>query len=322
MAGTAQHCHQDDEQRDRDREGLARRHIGHEHRVDAAGNTGQRGGNCKSKELEGKGGNAHHLGDVLVVADGEQSPPEPRMLDRPGCHQRSERQHYREEIDRRGGAAIHSRKRYAAEEYSLPTVYSRIEHDRRDNERHRQCQEGEQLPPQAPHAEYHRANCQREQGRQESGDRQRPKERHLMPRHQHGRRVHADAEKSAVAERQVTGKAAEDRPRGRERDPEEHQVEERLDECRRIEQRHCGERRRGRKESRDRALLRPAQSCPRRRTSTATSREKETSGAQVGSVTAMVSASLTPIPMPARRTPTGLPIPPRITTAKMIPIQA
>ena len=49
---------------------------------------------------------------------------------------------------------------------------------------------------------------------------------------------------------------------------------------------------------------------------------KDTSGAQDGSATAIVSDSLIPMPMPATRGPRGLPRPPRMTTAKTTPIHA
>ena len=59
-----------------------------------------------------------------------------------------------------------------------------------------------------------------------------------------------------------------------------------------------------------------------RSTSTRISKVNDTSGAQVGAMTAMVRDSLTPITSPAARTPSGLPSPPRITTAKTTPIHA
>ena len=48
----------------------------------------------------------------------------------------------------------------------------------------------------------------------------------------------------------------------------------------------------------------------------------ETIGAHDGAVTAIVTASLTPITMPATSGPSALPRPPSITAAKTTPIQA
>ena len=47
--------------------------------------------------------------------------------------------------------------------------------------------------------------------------------------------------------------------------------------------------------------------------------ENETSGAHDGAVSAIVSASLTPMTMPAIRGPSGLPTPPSITAANTTP---
>ena len=49
---------------------------------------------------------------------------------------------------------------------------------------------------------------------------------------------------------------------------------------------------------------------------------KDTSGAHEGEVTAMVTASLTPIRMPATSGPSALPSPPSITAANTTPTQA
>ena len=50
--------------------------------------------------------------------------------------------------------------------------------------------------------------------------------------------------------------------------------------------------------------------------------ENETSGAHVGAVTAIVTASLTPMRNPARSGPIALPRPPIITAANTTPIHA
>ena len=52
------------------------------------------------------------------------------------------------------------------------------------------------------------------------------------------------------------------------------------------------------------------------------SSENDTSGAQDGAVIAIVSASATPMTMPATSGPSALPSPPIITAAKTTPIQA
>ena len=50
------------------------------------------------------------------------------------------------------------------------------------------------------------------------------------------------------------------------------------------------------------------------------SSEKDTSGAHDGAVTAMVTASVTPMMQPAIKGPSGRPRPPSITAAKTTPI--
>ncbi len=62
--------------------------------------------------------------------------------------------------------------------------------------------------------------------------------------------------------------------------------------------------------------------CPGRSSSITISSEKETIGAHDGAVTAIVTASLTPISAPATSGPSALPRPPSITAANTTPTQA
>src|SRR5436190_12223231 len=72
----------------------------------------------------------------------------------------------------------------------------------------------------------------------------------------------------------------------------------------------------------DEAGSHPHQNLAGRSRMMAMSSVNDTSGAQVGAVTAMVSASLTPMRTPASSGPIALPRPPIITPANTTPLQA
>src|SRR5438094_1831797 len=98
----------------------------------------------------------------------------------------------------------------------------------------------------------------------------------------------------------------------------EQQIKERLVERRQSQKRDDGEHHGEEQEAgRD-----AHQNLAGRRRMMAMSSVNETSGAQVGAVTAMVSASLTPIRSPASSGPSALPRPPIMTPAKTTPIHA
>ena len=97
----AEHAHQHDGQRHRDRECLADRHVRDEQRVDAAGDAGERARQRERGELEAVGRHAHHFGDVLVVVDREQAAAEPRAQIAYAIAQRRDRQRERQQIERR-----------------------------------------------------------------------------------------------------------------------------------------------------------------------------------------------------------------------------
>src|SRR5262249_34201624 len=150
-----------------------------------------------------------------------------------------------------------------------------------------------------------RPHADAERRRDQPGHRQRRQERHAGAGGQRGRRVHPGAEEGAVAEAEVAGEAAQDRPARGEGDPGEDEGEERLVECRQPER---GEERQGEAADGERRDGRPTPHAHTRsgRNSRTTIRSvKETSGAQVGAVSAIVTASLTPITTPATSGPRG-----------------
>src|SRR3954470_21452268 len=122
-----------------------------------------------------------------------------------------------------------------------------------------------------------------------------------------------------MAEREVARVAGKQVPRRGEHDPVEDEVEKRLIERR---QAHEGHRRESRADPQeDGNRLHEANRFGRMRSS-AMSSVNDTSGAHAGAISAMVSASLTPMMMPAKSGPSGLPRPPIMTAANTTPIQA
>ena len=98
-----------------------------------------------------------------------------------------------------------------------------------------------------------------------------------------GRRVHAGAEEGAVAEAEVAGKAAQEGPAGRQRDPEEHEVEERFVEGRQPRHRQEGQRARWRaRRTSLRQVAGGVHSHSGSHSRMAISTENDTSGAQAG----------------------------------------
>ncbi len=97
----AEHAHQHDGQRHRDREDLAGRDVREEQRLDAARDARERARDRERDELVAVGRHAHHLGRVLVVVDREQAGAEARDDDRPGDQQRERRRGEREQVEGR-----------------------------------------------------------------------------------------------------------------------------------------------------------------------------------------------------------------------------
>ena len=81
MARAAKGGHEDDVEREPVSEGLAHGDIGDEDAVDTAGEAGERARKRKGRELEAVGRHAHHLGDLLVVVDGEEPGAEAGVVD-------------------------------------------------------------------------------------------------------------------------------------------------------------------------------------------------------------------------------------------------
>src|SRR5436305_5559038 len=109
-----------------------------------------------------------------------------------------------------------------------------------------------------------------------------------------------------MTEREVARVAAQDVPRSREHHGVEQQIEKCLVERWQPEEwhdrEHCGEK--------HEAGGAAHQNFAGRKRMIAMSNVNDTSGAQVGAVTAIVTASVTPISTPARSGPSALPRPP------------
>ncbi len=101
----------------------------------------------------------------------------------------------------------------------------------------------------------------------------------------------------------------------------QHQVEQRVVEGRQAQLRHEGQRHaRGEDDAGGVRFI--SLSCPGLKSRITISSVNETIGAHDGAVTAMVTASLTPITMPATSGPSALPSPPSITAANTTPTHA
>ena len=314
VARAAERGHQDDVEGGPARERLADRDVRNEDAVDAACDPGQRAGQRERRELEAIGRYAHHLGHFLVVVDGEEAGAEARAIHGVSDPDRRDGEREREQVERARGRRRELRQRHGAEVDARPAVDRRVEHDRRDDEGHREREQREQLAPQRAHPEDDGAERDRQSCRHGRREGQRPQERPVELAGEHRGRVDAGAEEPGVAEGEIARVPAQDVPRGGEDHPVEDEVEERFVERRQAEKRHCAEGDAGGDELH--------QNFSGRASRAAISRENETSGAQAGAATAMVRPSLTPITTPATSGPSGLPRPPIITTAKTTPTQA
>src|SRR6185369_16471185 len=155
-----------------------------------------------------------------------------------------------------------------------------------------------------------------ERRRGERGERQRPEKGPSQLADERRGRVHAGAEKGGVSERKVARIAGEQVPRRGEHDRVREEVQERFVERRQARERHGAEQHDAGCNSE------PHQNFAGRKRSRPISSENETRGAQVGAVSAIVRASLTPMATPATSGPSARPRPPIITAANTTPIHA
>ena len=101
MTRATQHAHQHHSERHRDGEGVARRHIVHEERMDATGQPRQRTRDGKGHQLVAQSGHTHHFGHVFVVMNGEQSNAQLGRLNAPGNEEGRHRARQGHQVDRR-----------------------------------------------------------------------------------------------------------------------------------------------------------------------------------------------------------------------------
>ena len=163
---------------------------------------------------------------------------------------RCPRRRRRSSIPRSDRASAATRRR----EHAGAAVDRRVEDDGGDDVGDREGQQREQLAAQTAHAEHHGADDDPEERGHEPRGKQRPHKRHFVARGEHRGRVGARAVKRAVPEGEISRVAAEHVPRGGERDPEEHEIQERLDVRRRPERGQRGEGRRDADEGRNPVL--------------------------------------------------------------------
>lgn len=224
-------------------------------------------------------------------------------------------------IERRGRRLEERRDGYRRQEHAGAAVDLRVERDRRQHERDGERQETEELAPHTAHAKHHRGDAGAQQRGDEPGRRQSPQEGDAECGREGGRRVDARAEERGVAEAEVAGVPAEDVPARGQRYPEADQVQERLVEGRELQRRHQGQRGRGRQDEAERGREREAAHSSGRSSKIRIRSVNETSGAQPGAVTAIVTASLAAMKTEAASRPKALPSRPMITAAKTTPIQ-
>src|SRR6185312_12742354 len=227
-----------------------------------------------------------------------------------------------EKIDRRVLRAEDLGQRDADEIDAGTAVDRRVRDDGGDDEGHRDRHQRKELASEPLDTEDDETDRRAERRGEERRDRQGQQERHAEFGRERRRSVDAGAEESGVAEAPIPGKTREDVPARRHRDPEEHEIEERDVIGRNVGGRHRDEDRGEKAEPEFHGKANRAHTQRGLKRRSAISTEKDTSEAQDGLTTAMVSASHTPIRMPPASAPIGLPSRPMITTAKTTPTQA
>src|SRR6202020_2454435 len=126
-------------------------------------------------------------------------------------------------------------------------------------------------------------------------------------------------EEGRVAQAEIAGKAAQQRPAGRQRDPEEHEVDEGIVERRQACRRQQREAHDGKAGHGFGQVAGGVHSHSGSHSRITISIENDTTGAQAGLRIAMAMESLAPTSMPAASAPSGLPRRPMMTTANTTP---
>src|SRR6185503_5043276 len=273
-------------------------------------------------QLVAKGRHAFDLGDILVVMNGEKTEPHARAIDAVGNDHRQRAEEEAKRVDRPRLRAEELGHRYADEIDAGAAVDRGIRDDRRDDEGDRDRDQCEKLAAKPLQAEDEPPDAGSEGCGEQARSRDRPEERPVELRRQSGGGIDAGAEEGGMAEAPIAGEPAEDRPARRHRDPEEDKIEEgdvvSGDTGRRNDEHERGHH----DEAGNDADAVPGQIHRGLNNKRAIRTEKETSGAQDGLITAMVSASQTPMSTPPISAPIGLPRRPMITTAKTTPTHA
>jgi hypothetical protein len=178
--------------------------------VDAAGKPGERARETKGGELEAVGRHAHHLGDILVIVDGEQAGAEARVEYRMRDPQRGDGDGEHQQVQRAGRRR--RELRHVGHHLDARAAVDLVEHDGGEHEGDGEREEREQLAAQRAHAEHDRSQQQAEQRRAAGRQRQGGEEIPVMLPDQRRGDVYAGAEERAMAEREVARIAAQQIP--------------------------------------------------------------------------------------------------------------
>jgi hypothetical protein len=174
-----------------------RRDAGH-HRVQAAGQAGDRARDHEGQQLEALQVVAHGGGAVLVVANGQQRAAEHRIGHAQQQRERDEEDHGHEGVVLPGrvheGGARHIEQAVVAAREARGGVRHEIEHLREGQREHHEV--GAAL------ANGHPADHRRAERAHGNGREQRKRHGHLQPREQYRDGVAAQPEEDALAERQ------------------------------------------------------------------------------------------------------------------------
>ena len=306
---SAEDAHDDDEQRDRQAEHALHRHEPDLEGVDRSSETADEPGQADRQHLGAEGRDTEAFRDVLRIADREQRPAGPGVLDEERGEQGPRGDGEDQQVEEFLKAADHLRDVRGGDHDPLAAVDRR--HGpcgRGEDERDREGQQGEDLAAQRAKAECERADGERQDRRQDPAYRQRGEERPVLPADQHRRRVGADPDIRCLAEREVAAVAGQDVPARRLGRPEEDRGEE--DQVERREAERVAQERQGRqRDERDReADDTPADHARRlentplgRSTSAMMTALKMTSGAAAGERTTDTTPDTAPTIVPARR---------------------
>ena len=244
----AEHTHQHHRERYDDRECFARGDIGHEQRLYAAGNTGERRRDRQRRELVAEGRHAEDLGDILVVANRKEPCPQARPVDPPCDPHRRRGGDKSHQIERRRRRRPKRRHGNATQINAWAAIDWRAHDDRRQNEGDRQRQQREQFAAHLPDPENDAAQRNAHPCCDQRGGGQRSEKRPPEAPGEGRGRVHPEPEERAVAEGKIPRIAGENIPRRRQDDPVEHEIQKRLVERRQADERDCEQQRATRKQ--------------------------------------------------------------------------